>query len=463
MKKAKLPVRYSQDYKISEFGAIPGGRTSCTKAIQEAVDSAYRGGGGRVVIPEGIWLTGAICLKSRVELHLKKNCILLFDKNSEEYPLGVTQYEGIARIRARSPLYAENEQDIAITGEGIIDGNGHLWRIAKEFKFPRKDFVEMTQKSPDTLFMTKEGAVWFPTKSAYEGFCRGEILPTEGEEQKELEAAAPYYDYYRPVMVSFVHCQRILIEGVILQNSPAWNVHPLFCQDVTIRNATIRNDPWAQNGDGLDLESCSRVEVANVTFDVGDDAICIKSGKNREARKIKVPAEEIHIHDCTVFRGHGGFTIGSEMSRGVRNVLVERCNFIGTDTGIRLKSALGRGGVVEDIWIRDIQMLRIRDEAIVMSMKYVLDQPGKKTEGEDCCIDSDDIPEFRKIHLNRICCLGAKQAVKIEGIQGESKIHDIDFQDVYLEAEKEGTVEGASGIQWNNTKICCYEKTKNRN
>lgn len=460
MVKVQLPVCKTEEYRISDFGAVPGGVVSCTKAIQKAIDQAAEKGGGRIIVPGGIWLTGAIQLRTGIELHLEKNSILLFDKNPEEYPLGVTQYEGIPRIRARSPLSAENETDIAVTGQGIIDGNGHLWRMAKEFKFPRRDFLQMTKKSPATIYMTEEGALWFPTESAYEGFRKGEIMPREDKVKEDLKEAAPYYDYYRPVMVSFVNCQRVLIEGVTIQNSPAWNVHPLFCQDVTIRNAKIRNESWAQNGDGLDLESCSRAEIANVEFDVGDDAICIKSGKNREARRIKRPTESVYIHDCTVFRGHGGFSVGSEMSRGVRNILVERCSFIGTDTGIRFKSALGRGGVVENIWIRDIQMIRIRDEAVIMTMGYVLNQPGNQEKGEGIYLDSDDIPEFRNIHLERIRCLGAGCAVSIEGIEEKDNIHDIDFRDVYIEAEKSGSVKNAVSIQWNNVRIQCVNESK---
>lgn len=456
----RLPHIREAVYDIRQFGAVPGVTESVRAAIQSAVDAAHSQGGGHVVIPAGIWLTGPLELKSGVDLHLELNAVLLFDKKKEAYPLIVTQYEGRERIRACSPLWARNAEDISITGNGIIDGNGHLWRMAKEFKFTQRDWKRMTMKQPNTLFMTEEGAVWFPTESSYEGFLQGEVeLQREGRRDPEegweeaVRRAADYYDFYRPVMVSLIGCRRILIEGVTLQNSPAWNVHPLFCEDVTIRNAQIRNEPSAQNGDGLDLESCRRAEIAGVEFDVGDDAICMKSGKNAEARRITFPTEDVHIHDCRVLRGHGGFTVGSEMSRGVRNICVERCTFIGTDTGIRFKSALGRGGIVENITIRDINMLRIRDEAVIMTMGYVLSQIQSSFAGEGFCQSQEDIPEFGHIRFENIRCLGAGCGIRLEGLE-QKKIHDISFQNVHIEAEKPGIRRNTERITFSDCRIC---------
>ena len=469
------PVIPNVFYDIREFGALEGGEHSCRQAIQTAIDRAWKEGGGHVVIPSGLWLTGPIELKTRIDLHLEENALLLFHKTKEDYPLIVTEYEGRRRIRATSPIWARDAYHVSVTGQGIIDGGGDKWRMAKEFKFPLADWKKLTMKSRHTLSMTEEGGVWFPSQTAYEGFLRGEeeicgqipestkMLDHEAEEQENerqaLKRAADFYDFYRPVMVSLIGCHHVLIEGVTLQNSPAWNLHPLYCEDVIIRNARIRNDPWAQNGDGLDLESCRRVEISHVEFDVGDDAICMKSGKNAPARAIDFPTEQVYIHDCQVFRAHGGFSVGSEMSRGVKNILVERCTFVGTDTGIRFKTALGRGGVVEDITIRDIQMLRIRDEAIVMTMGYVLSQAQSTYVGEGICASPDDIPEFRRIYMERIQCLGAGTAIRMEGIR-ERKIHDIFLKDMYLQAQVPGTLKDVEDISFASVRI--HDMVKNK-
>ena len=167
----------------------------------------------------------------------------------------------------------------------------------------------------------------------------------QGTTEEALAAAAPYYDFYRPVMISLRHCKNVLLQGVTFMNSPAWNIHPYFCENLTVEHIQVRNPYYAQNGDGIDVESCTNVHIHHSVFETGDDAICMKSGKNAIARKIQGPCSNVYIHDCLVNEGHGGFVIGSEMSRGVKDILVENCTFVGTDVGVRMKSALGRGGV----------------------------------------------------------------------------------------------------------------------
>ena len=223
-------------------------------------------------------------------------------------------------------------------------------------------------------------------------------MPTE---PGALEKATPYYDFYRPVMVSLKYCNKVLIDGVTFRNSPAWNIHPHFCTNLTVRNATIFNPYHAQNGDGIDVESCRNVEIHHCDFQTGDDGICMKAGKNAEARKIPGPCENVHIHHCTVGNSHGGFVIGSEMSRGVRNVLVEDCSFINSDVGIRFKSALGRGGVIEDIYMKRIHMVNIKEEAVVFTMDYVLDILGNKEKTVVSGLD-EDVPEFKNIFIETI-------------------------------------------------------------
>lgn len=406
----ELPKIPDREYNIKDFGAVNGGMESNTGAINAAVTKANADGGGKVIVPAGIWLTGPIELKSNIDLHLENGAVLLFDKNEKEYPLYMSDFEGMECIRAKSPITAENASNIAITGMGTIDGSGQLWRPIKQFKMTQRQWDALLKKSPYTV-TEKDGQIWLPTKTIFDGWNRSK---EKSQELENLDTAQGYWDFFRPVMVRLYQCDHILIEDVTLQNSPAWNLHPCFCQHITIRNANIRNPYYAQNGDGLDLESCRYAEITGTTFDVGDDAICMKSGKGEKARERKVPTEDVRISGCTVYHGHGGFVVGSEMSRGVRNVEVKNCTFIGTDVGIRFKSAVGRGGVVEDITLDGIQMVGIEKEAIIFTMGYVLDY--RESEEKSKVIKAEDIPYFRNIILKNITCSGAEYGLKAEGL-----------------------------------------------
>ena len=421
----EVPKFIDSHYDIRDYGAVEGGFTSNTEAINNAVKAASAAGGGRVVIPAGLWLTGPVRLLSNVDLHTECGALVQFSYDPEEYPLVAANYEGTSRIRARSPLYALDAENIGITGEGIFDGGGQRWRPVKKFKTTDKQWQDLLSQGGVTAGEGGE-CVWFPSQSACDGYYHPDIAP---EEENSLERAQEYYDFYRPVLCSLVRCKRVLIEGVTLQNSPAWNLHPLFCEHVTVRNATIKNPWYAQNGDGLDLESCRYVNITHTSFDVGDDGICMKSGKNAPARQIDFPTEYVTIEDCTVFHGHGGFVVGSEMSRGVRNVLVKNCCFIGTDVGIRFKSTLGRGGVVENIVLDGIRMIGIQDQAVIFTMGYSSNGAPKA----DC--SREDIPEFKNIAVKNMVCRGCGQAVVIDGLK-QQPIHDISFENVKISGKK---------------------------
>ena len=426
---------------VLDFGAIKGGMISNTAVFNHAIQSVHEQGGGHVIVPVGIYLTGPITLLSNVDLHLERGAIVLFTHSEKDYPLIRTDFEGERRIRALSPIYAENQENIAITGHGIINGNGHQWRLVKRSKTTDAQWADLLKRSP---LVSGEGAkqVWFPSQSSFDGHMNPEI---NADDPDALDRAKKYFDYYRPEMIKLVSCKRVLIEGVTLQNSPAWNIHPLFCEHFTLRNVMVRN-PWnAQNGDGLDLESCKYVNITNSRFDVGDDAICMKAGKNAEARKIEIPTECVNIEGCIVYHGHGGFVVGSEMSRGVRNIRVNNCDFIGTDVGIRFKSTLGRGGVVEDIHIEDVNMLDIPKHAIRFTMAYA---------GAISVDDAlpEDIPEFKNITINNINALNCGQAIGIDGINNDS-IHDIFLSNINISAYKGVSVEAARDIYMKNVAV----------
>ena len=434
-------------YNILDFGAKSGLNFNNQEAFQNAINTCSSNGGGTVLVPNGYFYTGPIVIKSNVNLHLSDNAFIQFSKSKEEYPLIFTEYEGIRRIRAVSPISANKAVNIAITGKGVIDGAGHLWRGIKKFKLTEKEWNRCLKKSPYVI-ETKEGGIWCPTNTYYEGVLKGEPdynLPNV------LEIASENYDVYRPVLVSFIECDKVLIEDVTIQNSPAWNIHPLYCTNFTMNRAIIKNKFSAQNGDGIDLESCQNCEIAHSVFEVGDDGICIKSGKNREARKVKIPTKNVWIHDCKVFDAHGGFVVGSEMSRGVSNILVENCIFSGTDIGVRFKSAIGRGGVVEDITIRNIHMSRIIAEAFIFTMGYVLVNIEDENEGA-VTYDVEDVPEFKNIHMEDIVCDGAGIAIKINGLT-QLPIHDLTFKNINVTAEKNMDLSLCQNIKLENVKI----------
>ncbi len=437
---------------ITEYGAVKNvfddntGRTNA-KAINGAIEGISNQGGGTVVIPSGIWMSAPIKLLSGVRLYLERGAVLKFTKNMEDYPLVITNYEGQECIRAVSPVSAEGASDIAISGYGVIDGSGDLWRPVKQFKLTDRQWKALLEKS-SYVIDTKEGGIWLPTESAYLGNKNN----IQGNQQEVLKQAEDFYDFYRPVMVELKNCTNVLLENATFMNSPAWNIHPIFCKNLTVRNVKISNPYHAQNGDGIDVESCHNVEIYDSVFETGDDAICIKSGKNAEARTFVAPCENLYIHDCLVNDGHGGFVIGSEMSRGVKNILVENCTFTGTDVGVRIKSAMGRGGVVEDITVRGINMVNIKAEAVIMTMGYVLNSLDKNEKIQQ--VDESDVPYFKNINIENVACSGCETAIKLEPINGRPEtISDITIKNSVFTAKKENVVSGEN-IRIENVDVC---------
>ncbi|WP_166238631.1 glycoside hydrolase family 28 protein [Paenibacillus turpanensis] len=448
MPEIKVPNIPDRTYRITDFGAVADGITLNTEAINRAIEQCAAQGGGKVVIPAGTWLTGPIHLKNNIELHAESGALVVFSKDPRHYPLIETMWEGNQAIRSTSPINGVNLENIAITGEGIFDGNGDAWRPVKRFKMTDKQWNALLQ-SGGAVEQTKETEIWWPNEGALQGGKA--VAALQKSEATQISDYEPYRTYLRPVMLNLRHSKIIRLEGATFQNSPAWNLHLYDCEHITMRRVAVRNPWYAQNGDGLDLESSRYAIVEDCTFDVGDDAICMKSGKNEEGRRFGKPVECVIVRNCTVFHGHGGFVVGSEMSGGARNIVVENCSFIGTDVGLRFKSTRGRGGVVENIVIRGIQMKDIAGPAISFNLFYGLSQ-----EQAQPVPVSEETPEFRNIMVENVSCAGAKQAIEIKGLP-ELPVNRIFMDGVTIEADRGVTVWNAKDIVFKNTKIVAKE------
>jgi polygalacturonase len=422
---------------ITDFGAVNDGQTLNTKAILDAISEVAGKGGGKVVIPRGLWLTGPIILKSNINLHIEDGALVIFSSDKELYPLIETSFEGNNTFRCLSPIYGKELENIAITGSGVFDGSGQVWRPVKKEKMTESQWKNLVRSGGVT---SSDGKIWYPSQSSLDGQNISEMnVPRQFT---SLEDYLKIKDFLRPVMVSLVNCKKVLIDGPVFQNSPAWCLHPLMCEDLTIRNVTVRNPWYSQNGDGLDIESCKNALVYNSSFDVGDDAICIKSGKDEDGRKRARPTINLMIKNCIVYHGHGGVTIGSEMSGGVKNVSVSACTFIGTDVGIRFKSNRGRGGVVENIFFSDINMINIPTQAISFNMYYkgmsVTETLAEGTNVETTTGETPGVtvetPQFKNISIKNITCKGALQAVYLEGLP-ELNLEHITLENIDIEAD----------------------------
>jgi len=433
---AKQPVFKKDSFFITKYGAKADGITLNTNSINSAINDCGKKGGGIVVIPGGLWLTGPIELKSNVNLHLQKNALLQFTDDFAQYKLIAGNWEGLPQMRNQSPLSATGATNIAITGFGIIDGNGDAWRMVKKDKLTETQWKKLIASGG---VLSEDKKTWYPSEKSVKGSSLknpGEITP-----DKTPEFYESVKDFLRPNLLVFTNCKKVLLEGVTFQNSPAWCLHPLMCEDLTVRNVYAKNPWYAQNGDGIDVESCKNVLIENSTFDVGDDGICIKSGRDEAGRKRGMPTENLIARNCTVYHAHGGFVIGSEMSGGAKNLVVENCTFIGTDIGLRFKTTRGRGGIVENIFINNIAMKDIVGEAILFDMYYAAQDPiplaGEKREPPkvETMPVTEATPQFRNFYIKNVVCNGAEKAIFVRGLP-EMNVKNIVMEDMVLQASK---------------------------
>ena len=439
------------DYQVDirDFGAKADGETLNTEAINNAIKAVSEKGGGKVVIPEGLWLTGPVVLQNNVNLHVEKNALVLFSGDADLYPLVRTSFEGLDMLRCQSPISAMNAENMAITGYGVLDGSGDSWRPVKRNKMTDGQWKSLLKSGG---VVDESGKVWYPN----EGALKASIL-TGSKEKREISDSEweGMKRWLRPVLLSIVKSKRVLLEGVTFRNSPSWCLHPLSCEDLTLNGVKVFNPWYSQNGDALDVESCKNVVVTNSLFDAGDDAICIKSGKDADGRRRGEPCENVLVKNNTVLHGHGGFVVGSEMSGGVRNVYVADCTFIGTDVGLRFKSTRGRGGVVENVYVDNINMINIPGDALIADLYYaVKDAPGAPVPAV-----TEETPAFRNIHISNIVCRGSGRAMFFNGLP-EMPIENFSVRNMRItDAQKGAFINKVAGVTLENIEIETADNT----
>lgn len=453
MAEVQEPVIPQYSVNLKDFGAVNGGYVLNTKAFADAIELLSRQGGGKLIIPPGIWLTGPIILKSNIELHAERGALIKFSTDKSLYPIIETSFEGLNTWRCISPIYGKNLENVAFTGNGVWDGSGEAWRQVKKSKLTDEQWKKFIA-SGGVLNEKKDS--WYPS----EQYLRG----AKGADQnirhdlKTKEDFEAIHDFLRPVLVSIQNSKRVMFDGPVFQNSPAWNIHPLLIEDLIVRNVTVRNPWFSQNGDGLDVESCKNVVIENSSFDVGDDAICIKSGKDKDGRDRGVPCENIIVKNNIVYHGHGGVTVGSEMSGGVKNLHVSNCTFMGTDVGLRFKSTRGRGGVVENIYISDVFMTDIPSQAISFDLYYggksiaeTLAEGGNTVSTKAIPVN-EETPQFKNIIIKNITIKGAQQAVFLQGLP-EMNLENIEITNLIAKAQKGFSIIDANGIKISNAQL----------
>lgn len=440
MPKVEQPSFPDYSVSITDFGAVADGKTLNTEAINNAIKDVNGKGGGKVIIPAGLWMTGPIELMSNVNLYTEKNALVLFTDDFNAYPILETSFEGLNTRRCQSPISAWNAENIAITGHGVFDGAGDSWRPVKKGKMTASQWKSLVASGG-----VVDNDVWYPTAGSLKGAkaCKEFNNPEGIDTEEEWNEIRPWL---RPVLLNIVKSRKVLLEGVTFKNSPSWCLHPLSCEHITIKDVKVFNPWYSQNGDALDLESCNYALVINNVFDAGDDAICIKSGKDEDGRRRGEPCQNVIVKNNVVLHGHGGFVVGSEMSGGVKNIYVSDCTFLGTDVGLRFKSTRGRGGVVENIHIHNINMIDIPHEALLFDLFYGGKGAGEETDEELAARMktavppvTEETPAFRDIYISDVTVNGAGRAMFFNGLP-EMPIRNIDIKNVDITNAKSGIV-----------------------
>jgi polygalacturonase len=374
LSRIKAPQFPDKDFNIIDYGAVGDGKTNCTEAFKEAITAANKAGGGRVVVPSGTFYTGAIHLKSNVNLHLpEKDSVILFSDDPQAYlPAVYTRWEGVECMNYSPLVYAYEQENLAITGKGLLDGNSsneNWWKWVRI-------------QGPDRRKLFEQGATGVPVEKRL--FGGGKL---------------------RPNMIEPYKCKNVLIEGVKIKEPPFWQIHPVLSENVIVRNVTVEG--LGPNNDGCDPESCKDVLIEGCYFDTGDDCVAIKSGRNNDARRVNVPSENIIIRNCKMKDGHGGVVIGSEMTGGARNIFAENCEMDSPnlDRAVRLKTNTVRGGFIENVYVRNITVGQVKEAVLKIDFFYSDIERGNYK------------PMVRNVNLENITSNESKHALWLRGLE----------------------------------------------
>ncbi len=440
-----LPQIPDKEFNIKDFGAVGDGQTLNSKAFKKVFETCAENGGGKIIVPPGIWLTGPIEFKSNVNLVLEKGAIILLSKNHDDYPIIENPIN--KSFMVASPVYGFGLKNIAITGQGVIDGSGETWRPVKKYKRTEEQWNALIKSGG---VVSPDGNMYWPTQQAMDGAENLKKLKDLRKERKDLTAAdyLPVRDYLRPYMILFYRCNTVLFDGPTFQNSPKFVLYPQYCENMVVRNIKVLNEWWYQNGDGIDIAGGKNVLIYNCTVSVGDDGICMKSTGTKNY-DVNPTLQNVVIADCKVYHGHGGFVIGSNTNGGISNVSVKNCDFMGTDIGLRFKSARNRGGLVENIFIDGICMKNIVSEAILFNTYY--ENMGKDEDNKPVEVN-DRTPRFQKFNINNVYCNGAARAIKMVGLP-EMPIQQIDLSNIVISAKQGVLMDYSKDIQMDSVNI----------
>ena len=402
-----VPPRFpAREFDITGFGAVTNRTAVCTLAFSNAIAACARAGGGRVVVPAGKFLTGPIHLRSGVELHLADDAEIIFSDKPEDYlPVVLVRVGGIELYNYSPLIYARDCTNIAVTGRGKLNGNAKAWWD----------------------WQSRE------TKAGFEMGAKG--VPPEQRVFGKPE------DAIRPSFLSFMSCTNVLLADFTIGSGPNWTIHPIYCQNLTLRGVNVMTD--GPNNDGVDPDSCRDVLIENCTFATGDDCVVLKSGYNEDGWRVGRPTENVIMRHCSSKHGHGGLVIGSEMSGGVRNVFMEDCEFAGTDRAIRIKSRADRGGVVEKIYARNLKVRNLQREVVILNMDYGADRNQAAAQKP---------PVFRNMQFENIIGDGAPMAILIQGM-ADSPVQNIRFVNMTIRSTKGVLVNCAKDLLFDNVQI----------
>jgi len=406
----RAPEFPARDFDVTVYGAKGDGTTLNTDAIASAISACAAAGGGRVVVPAGRFLTGAVHLKSNVNLHLAEGSTLLFSTDPAHYPIVFTRWEGIELMNYSPFVYARKQKNIAITGSGTLDGQGsaeHWWSWKGPWggtsEHGWKEGMPDQRKARAVLFQMAEDRVPVEKRVFGEG------------------------SYLRPAFVQPYDCENVLIEGIKLRGSPFWQIHPVLCRNMIVRGVDIMGH--GPNNDGCDPESVDMMLIEHCVFDTGDDCIAVNSGRNEDGRRLATPSQNILIRDCRMKEGHGGVVVGSQISGGARWVFAERCVMDSPDLwyAIRFKNNALRGGLLEDFYYRDIDVGTVSRAAVTCDFNYEEGANGKF------------VPRLHNVVVERLRAKNAVRVMDSQGLPG-APVTDITLKDCSFDGVREPSV-----------------------